>query len=87
MCRVVPVARRVNVKAGVDADRYDVLILVTRLERRQQNRTISSLGGIVHSSRVRAGEALVIGDVSHVEAGRGVPRAVALRRESFVGVR
>lgn len=55
MCRVVPVARRVNVKTGVDADRDNVLILVTRLERRQQNRTISSLGRIVRSSRLRAG--------------------------------
>jgi hypothetical protein len=84
--RVVPVALGINRECGVDADCDDVLVLVSRLERRKQYRSVASTHRVQRRGGDRTSESLVIADVRDIESRSGVPRAITLRCEPFVAV-
>lgn len=84
--RIVPVATRINIECGIDPDRDDVLVLVARLQRGKQHRSVAGVLRILRRRCVRSSETLVVRDVGDVEARSRMPLAVALRREPLVGV-
>ena len=79
--RIVPVALWIDCERRVDSDSDDVLVLVARLETRQQRGSVTGVGRIASHSGQRACKTLVVGDVCDVEPSACVPRAIALRRE------
>ena len=77
----MPVALPVVGKRRVDSDCYHVLVLIARLDRRQQRRAVARACGIARQCRLRTEHRLVIADVRYIESSRGVPVAVPLRGE------
>lgn len=82
----MPVPLGVDRKCRVDADRYDVLVLIPRLERGQQHCRGAGMSGIPCHASHRSDETLVVADVGGVETGSIVPRTIAFRSEPLVGV-
>ena len=83
---IVPVALGIVRERRVDSDRYDVLVVITRLESREQNGAIAGVRGISRGCRHRARKTLVIGDVRRVESRARVPLPITLRREPLARI-
>lgn len=77
----MPVALPVIGEGRVDTDCYHVLVLIARLDRRQQRCAVTRTCGIVRQCRLRTEHRLVIADVRYIESSCRVPVAVPLRRE------
>jgi hypothetical protein len=63
-----------------------MLVLVSRLERREQYCAIASTRRVQRRGGDRTSKSLVITDVRDIESGSRVPRAITLRCEPLVGV-
>lgn len=75
--RVVPLALGIRWRVERHVQHVDVLGAIARLERREQYGRVAAVRGVGSESLDGAGDALVVGDVSDVEARCRVPRTVA----------